>query len=248
MRHLVAIESERLLPGERTNLLAEEAGCRIDLVRGARERSRTKADRDRFLFVLEGSAAVETGDGRVTAKQEELVFAPAGATLDLMADAEAVWIEFSPVHSIARSGQAVAVTQADPLRFEGAGFVHQKLAGRSTGSEALRINTLRVDPGTGSPDYHIHDFDQFYVILEGEMQIDVGRARIRAGPNTLVHLPAGLVHRNFNAGPGVERHISVLAPEPTEGAIFDYAVEISDREAEFFDVTSMTSLIGQAAQ
>jgi len=123
------------------------------------------------------------------------------------------------------------VIRVDESRFEGMGFAYQSLADRSTGCRSLRLNLLQVQPGAGSPDFHIHAFAQLYVILDGEMTIDVGRARLRAPRHSIVCLPPGVVHRNFNASNAVERHISLLVPEPQQGEIFDYAVDIHEHEA-----------------
>lgn len=67
------------------------------------------------------------------------------------------------------------------------------------------------------------------------MTIDVGKKRQVAGAHTLVFFPAGVVHRNFNASDMVERHITLLVPEPGEGEIFDYAVIIHEHEAKLLE-------------
>jgi hypothetical protein len=44
------------------------------------------------------------------------------------------------------------------------------------------------------------------------------------GPDTLVLLPAGVPHRQWNGGTATEKHLSVLAPPPTEGQAWDLGV------------------------
>jgi mannose-6-phosphate isomerase-like protein (cupin superfamily) len=73
---------------------------------------------------------------------------------------------------------------------------------------------------------HFHDFDQFYFVLEGTLEIRIGNRKMTAGPKSLVVLPAGTLHANFNPGPGIERHVALLVPEPREGERLDYGVEI----------------------
>ena len=63
------------------------------------------------------------------------------------------------------------------------------------------------------------------------MTIDIGRRRCRAPANSFVSIPAGFVHRNFNAGPSTETHVSILSPEPRQGEIFDYSGRILEHEA-----------------
>ncbi|MCP3731222.1 cupin domain-containing protein [Sphingomonas sp. MG17] len=241
MRHLIAIEGQDLPAGGFIQLLNRDSGLGVNLRRGGGAEAAAAVDADRYLFILEGELSIETAAGCEPAARESLVAVPAGAVLGMSSTPASLWLEFSvsrDAPATEASLRHVSMTRADLDRFEGGAFAHQQLVGRSTGSDAVRVNTLRVAPGAGSPDFHIHDFDQFYVILEGEMQIDIGHRRISAGPMTLVHLPAGLVHRNFNAGPRPERHISLLVPEPLEEQIFDYAVEIHNREAEFFDAAA----------
>ena len=72
---------------------------------------------------------------------------------------------------------------------------------------------------------HIHSFDQFYYVLDGTMSVDVGLNKYQAGPHTRC-ASAGVVHQNRNSGAGVETHITILAPHPTDGMPLDTPVEI----------------------
>jgi mannose-6-phosphate isomerase-like protein (cupin superfamily) len=129
------------------------------------------------------------------------------------------------------AGRAIQFSLA-PTELQGKGFAWKSLIDRSKGSTSVRANLVQVQPGAGSPDRHIHLFDQFYLVLEGEMRVEVGRREMDAGPLSFVVLPAGCVHRNWNASKKLERHIAFLVPEPVEGQIFDYAVDVHEREAE----------------
>jgi hypothetical protein len=46
------------------------------------------------------------------------------------------------------------------------------------------------------------------------MQLEIGLNSYTAGPNTLVTLPAGMPHRNWNEGPDSEYHLNLRVPEP----------------------------------
>ncbi|MES5482408.1 cupin domain-containing protein [Bradyrhizobium sp. INPA03-11B] len=191
---------------------------------------------ERFALLLAGTArlAGEAIHNEVCAG--EFVFIPAGVVASLVGEPNAVWVEIeAPLASTAPTtaidGGARVVT-VDDRRFEGHGFAYQTVMDRAQGAHSMRINLLEVQPGAGSPDYHIHTFAQIYLILEGEMTLEIGGRRTKAGAHTLVFLPPGVVHRNFNASRVVERHVSFLVPEPNAGEIFDYAVTIHDKEAE----------------
>jgi mannose-6-phosphate isomerase-like protein (cupin superfamily) len=87
------------------------------------------------------------------------------------------------------------------------------------------VYLAEMQPGAAGPSLHVHEFDQYYVVLEGELTVEVGFERTVVGPNTLVVLPAGVPHRQFNAGDAVERHLAVNAPYPVSRP-WDVAVEL----------------------
>lgn len=243
MQHIIALDPDALQPGEAgPALISPGSGCQAYLTRGGSEQASHAAPFDRLVFVLRGEPHVTGPEGMCATGPESLIFIPAGSVLAIQAGPQDYWIEFQltdACHSATQvvpapppaTSSGVQLITVDQSRFEGEGFAFQNMLDRSTGSEHVRVNMLRVEPGAGSPDFHIHDFDQFYVILQGEMHLDIGRNRQVAGPMSLVQLPAGLVHRNFNPGPGEERHISLLVPEPAAGAVFDYAIDIYEKEA-----------------
>lgn len=240
MRYVRPFDPQQVSAGQTSPWLIspdEDLGCAVRVRRGGGGGDTAAKPYERFVLVLEGEAVLEGPNGRQSAAKDSMVFIPAGQPGGVSGDADASWIEIE-AKAEAGSTQPQVIT-TDPSKFEGQGFAYQALADRKMGSQSMRINVLQVQPGSGSPDYHIHMFSQIYVIQEGEMTLDVGRARVRAGRNSVVVLPPGVVHRNFNGSNAVERHISLLAPEPLEGEIFDYAVSIHDEEAELMTVAPL---------
>nr|WP_284702868.1 cupin domain-containing protein [Rhodococcus qingshengii] len=82
-----------------------------------------------------------------------------------------------------------------------------------------------MDPGSAGPGMHIHPFDQFYLVLQGQLTVEVALQKHIVGPNTLVVLPAGVPHRQFNDGKVTEHHLVVLTPAPLEGVPWDEGVD-----------------------
>ena len=78
------------------------------------------------------------------------------------------------------------------------------------------MNTARVSPESPGTSWHIHRFDQLYWVLEGTLHVEVADSAHDVEPGHLVVLPAGVPHRNWNPGPGVERHLAFLVPAPTD--------------------------------
>ena len=233
MRHVRPFDPNSLAPATASWLVApdEAAGVIVALHRGGGEYSSEMRDTERFALVLSGAAQLHSARGRNQAGIGNVVFIPARTAGAIAGGTDATWLEIEAptAQPLAAEPQLLAI---DPSKFEGEGFAYQSLIDRSKGASSLRMNVVQVQPGSGSPDYHIHAFAQIYLIIAGEMTIDIGRKRLSAKANSLVFLPAGLVHRNFNASQQIERHVTLLVPEPREDQVFDFAVTIHDHEAE----------------
>jgi mannose-6-phosphate isomerase-like protein (cupin superfamily) len=107
------------------------------------------------------------------------------------------------------------------------GFSIQRMLRRADSSEHMSLYVGQVDAGGAGPGTHVHEFDQFYYVLDGTMSVEVGLHGYTATRHTLVVLPAGVPHRQWNDGPGPERHLTLIAPEPGPGQEpWDVGVEV----------------------
>jgi mannose-6-phosphate isomerase-like protein (cupin superfamily) len=185
---------------------------------------------DQFYYILRGRMHVQIGDGIYTAEPGSLVFIPAGAPHWNWNEGSEEEVHAELIIPAPREGLPtvypvqVASLEAKPAQdpffirptdesgFEPDRFSTVALADRTTGSRAGRIAVAQVAPGRGTP-LHLHTFDQFYFVLSGTMQLQIGLENYTAGPNTYVLLPAGVPHRNWNDGPEAERHLNVQVPE-----------------------------------
>lgn len=253
MRHIFPIDLNGLPPDQPTAwLLSSGSGDwairALRLERGFT--SETRPAEDAVFLILEGSATATIEGAPTHLPPQATLFVPAGANVRIEGAPEAKALEVTVRRqdggTAAETGRSPRAILVDEARFQGSGFAYQSLIDRSSGLSGMKINVLRVEPGSGSPDFHIHAFDQMYFILGGEMQVDIGQHSQTARANSLVYLPAGIVHRNYNAGPGVERHFSFLVPEPPAGEIFDYATTIHHREAEIMTSLPATKLVRSA--
>lgn len=214
------------------------AGCTVRLRRGGgTDDTPTIKPAERFGVVLRGRAEAVSGEESVSAPTGGVLFLPAGRAGALRGASDAIWLEIEADAADESAAAGPLAVAADESKFLGELFRHQSILDSSKGVQTLKMNAMQVDAGAGSPDFHIHAFTQMYIIQEGEMTVDVGRWRFKAPANSFVYLPAGVVHRNFNASGALERHVSVLFPEPKPGQVFDYAVDIHEREAEL--ITSL---------
>jgi mannose-6-phosphate isomerase-like protein (cupin superfamily) len=200
---------------------------------------------DQTYVVLQGQLHIELGREARAATPPSAVFIPAGLPHHNWneGDEDEVHLEViapgvlpihplaSPTESTESSGPGGFVREHDPARLSGPGFGLDWLANRELGAHHAALYLAEVAPGATGPPLHVHEFDQFYFVLEGTLSIEVGLARFDAEPNTLVVLPAGVPHRQWNEHGATERHLTVLAPEPalphSAARPWDVAVELT---------------------
>jgi mannose-6-phosphate isomerase-like protein (cupin superfamily) len=107
------------------------------------------------------------------------------------------------------------VRPLDESKFNVERFAQVVLADRSSGLSTLSLGVFRVAPGGASPGLHAHRFDQIYYLISGQMELEIGFERHSVGPHTLVVIPAGMPHRNWNASSAPEYHLNLRVPEPS---------------------------------
>jgi mannose-6-phosphate isomerase-like protein (cupin superfamily) len=195
---------------------------------------------DQLYFVTRGEMKIQLGSDVFTAGPDTLVYIPQGTPhhnwnesvedefhFEVLSPAPLITQQVAvPTEStgsnggyIVRTVAEVGFTEAKP------GFSTSQLLKRSDGSQHMALYVGKVEPGGAGPDTHIHAFDQFYYVLEGELTVEVALERFTAGPDDLVILPAGVPHRQWNDGEITERHLTLLVPEPEPGEEWDTQVQ-----------------------
>jgi quercetin dioxygenase-like cupin family protein len=193
---------------------------------------------DQFYFVLDGTASVQLGPDEHTVEAGSLVFVPAGVAHRSRNDTAGseLHLEFLvpsigagrpllvPVLDVSEAPGSAAAPFISPIDDEafaaGArdrGFAVQPLADAGRGVTSCLINAVQVNEGGAGPELHIHPFDQLFFVLEGELHVDVALQHHVVPRHSLVVLPAGVPHTQWNEGPGREIHLAVLTPAPEPG-------------------------------
>jgi mannose-6-phosphate isomerase-like protein (cupin superfamily) len=95
--------------------------------------------------------------------------------------------------------------------------------------ETCLVVACRAPAGLGGPARHVHGCDQVYYLLDGEMELQLGDSRQVAGPDSLVFIPEGTPHRNWNAGDRPELHLDILVPPPARGSALSRPALETDR-------------------
>jgi mannose-6-phosphate isomerase-like protein (cupin superfamily) len=104
--------------------------------------------------------------------------------------------------------------------------VVQSLLDRDSGATTCSVNCIKTPPGEGSPaGMHTHVVDQLFFILSGTMNLEIDGRTYTAGPGTLVVFPAGVPHRNWNAGSEATVHLAFNTPLPAPDEPFSRPAE-----------------------
>lgn len=192
---------------------------------------------DQFYFVLTGQMNAQLGDESFTADAGTLIMIPEGTPHRTWNTSNAAETHVELI--VPPPTRADLVKPAQPRHIENAAGLVRKskpftgerseiqwLANRETGSPRIGINLTRIPPGGRSPGLHIHTFDQAYFVIEGTMGVQIGLKSFEAGPNSYVVIPAGTVHRAWNAGKTPVKRLTLLLPEPPPGERRDIPVTI----------------------
>lgn len=94
------------------------------------------------------------------------------------------------------------------------GWHSEILASPKTGVDSCYVICSRVEPGASGPKLHTHPADQFYFIISGTMRVQLGTEEFSVGPDSLVFIPEGTPHCNWNPGNETEIHLEIIAPAP----------------------------------
>jgi quercetin dioxygenase-like cupin family protein len=129
--------------------------------------------------------------------------------------------------------RALALTQVDSPSARHIGLVGDTytilVAGKDTGDRFCVID-MHVPPG-GGPGPHRHDFEETFVLLDGELEVTFrGEKRVvRAGET--VNVPSNAPHQFHNASSQPARMICVCAPGGNDRFFLEVGVPVATRTA-----------------
>jgi mannose-6-phosphate isomerase-like protein (cupin superfamily) len=191
---------------------------------------------DQLYYVLTGTMHARVGERTYVVGPGNLVIIPAGTPhwnwnegtqdelhFELIVPAPPAGTPL--VTQVADGASAAASTsdfevvrRLDESGFEPDRFSQVVLAGRSSGLNTVSLGVFRVPAGVQGPGLHMHRFDQIYYQISGSMELELGFQRFTVSPHTLVTIPAGMPHRNWNtSSTETEYHLNVRVPEPAAG-------------------------------
>lgn len=87
----------------------------------------------------------------------------------------------------------------------------------ATHSKYCSIFEFFVAPGFDVGTHYHTKIEEFFYVLEGEMDLRSGDRIARGGPGTFVYVPPGVAHSFGNSGPSHARMLLITAPPGFEG-------------------------------
>jgi quercetin dioxygenase-like cupin family protein len=101
------------------------------------------------------------------------------------------------------------------------------LTGKDTGGRFCLID-MHIPPGGGPPP-HRHDFEESFIILEGEIEATFRGIKSVAGAGETLHVPANAPHQFQNKGDLPVRLLCICSPAGQEEFFAEVGVPVSTR-------------------
>ena len=133
-----------------------------------------------------------------------------------------------PVDDLSR---ALALTQVDSPRAKHIGLVGNTytilVAGEDTNDRFCVID-MHVPPG-GGPGPHRHDFEETFLLLEGELEMTFRGEKSTVQAGDTVNVPSNAPHQFHNASGGPVRMICICAPGGNDRFFLELGVPVATR-------------------
>lgn len=127
--------------------------------------------------------------------------------------------------------RVLAFAQADGETAQHVGLVGDTytitVAGKDTGNRFCVID-MHVPPGGGPPP-HRHEFEETFILLDGEMEVTFrgDRSTVRAGDT--INIPSNAPHQFHNASSKPARMICICSPSGNDEFFLEVGVPVATR-------------------
>jgi len=101
------------------------------------------------------------------------------------------------------------------------------LSGEDT-NEKFCVIDMHVPPG-GGPGPHRHDFEETFIVLDGDIELTFRGKKYRARAGETVNIPANAPHQFHNASFRTARMICICAPAGNERFFMELGVPVATR-------------------
>ena len=83
--------------------------------------------------------------------------------------------------------------------------------------DSKHLTAYVAESKAGAPPLHTHKFEQFFFVTDGVLTVQLGAEKFDVDAGTLVKIPAGVPHTQWNSSKSRERHLVLLVPPPAVG-------------------------------
>src|SRR5271166_6923617 len=101
------------------------------------------------------------------------------------------------------------------------------LTGKETAGQFCLVD-MHIPPGGGPPP-HRHDFEESFIVLEGEIEITFRGHKSTAGAGATIHVPANSPHQFHNHSARPARLLCVCSPAGQEEFFAQLGVPVATR-------------------
>ncbi len=103
------------------------------------------------------------------------------------------------------------------------------LTGKDTAGRFCLID-MHIPPGGGPPP-HRHDYEETFIVLEGEIEATFRGAKVLARAGETIHIPANAPHQFRNSSPQPARLLCICSPAGLEDFFLEVGVPVPTRTA-----------------
>jgi quercetin dioxygenase-like cupin family protein len=131
-----------------------------------------------------------------------------------------------PTDDLSRS-----LTLAQPDNLPHIGLVGDTYTITVTGEQTAGrfcVVDMHIPPG-GGPPLHRHDFEETFILLEGEMQATFRGAKSMVRAGETLHIPANAPHQFHNASTAPVRMLCICSPAGQENFFLEVGVPVATR-------------------
>jgi quercetin dioxygenase-like cupin family protein len=101
------------------------------------------------------------------------------------------------------------------------------LSSKDTAGKYCLID-MHVPPGGGPPP-HRHDFEETFIVIDGEIEATFRGAKTMVKTGETIHIPANAPHQFHNVGSELARLLCICAPAGQEDFFAQVAVPVATR-------------------
>jgi quercetin dioxygenase-like cupin family protein len=101
------------------------------------------------------------------------------------------------------------------------------LAAKDTAGRYCLVD-MHVPPGGGPPP-HRHDFEETFIVLEGEIEATFRGKTVAVKAGETIHIPANAPHQFRNAGDRAARMVCICSPAGQEEMFVEIGVKVGSR-------------------